>query len=173
MSRKRWRSAACSRSDVVQRHRFVPECVCRKVVYLLRAETEVSNGKPELDTTCEKDYIIEKDFDLRAYGIRDDELFDLVTSVATLTIEPRRESGYRILSVIVVRAFGLVPTSKENGMAPTELTLDEFGLELRSEDQKKVSVRVDIQTPDVKEDFDSWLADMRARHPCRASFGTI
>lgn len=147
---------------------FTPTVSAPEVVYLLRAETEASNGQPELDTTCEKNYIIEKDFDHQAYGIRDDELFDLVTSEATLTIEPRRESGYWVLSIIVARAFGLVPTSKENGMAPTELTLDEFGLELRSEGQKKISVRVDIQTPDVKEDFDSWLADMRARHPWNA-----
>lgn len=144
---------------------FTPTVSAPEVVYLLRAETKAAYGQPELDTTCEKDYIIEEDFDHRAYGIRDDERFDLVTSVATLTIEPRRESGYWILSVIVVRALGLVPTSKENGMAPTELTLDEFDLELRSEGQKKVSVRIDTQTSAVKQDFESWLADMRARHP--------
>lgn len=144
---------------------FTPTVSAPEVVCLLRAETKAAYGQPELDTTCEKDYIIEEDFDHRAYGIRDDERFDLVMSVATLTIEPRRESGYWILSVIVVRALGLVPTSKENGMAPTELTLDEFDLELRSEGQKKVSVRVDTQTSAVKQDFEGWLADMRARHP--------
>lgn len=144
---------------------FTPTVSAPEVVYLLSAETEATKGQPELDATCEKDYIIKEVFDHRAYSICDDERFDLVTSVATLTIEPRRESGYWVLSVIVVRALGLVPRSKENEMALTELTLDEFDLELRSEGQKKVSVRVDIQTPAVKQDFDSWLADMRVRHP--------
>ena len=147
---------------------FIPKVSAAEVVHLLQAETEATNGQPELGTTCEKDYIIQEDFDHRSYGIRDDERFDLVTLVATLTIEPRRESGYWVLSVRVVRALGLVPTSKEDGMTWAALTLDEFARELRSEGNKEVSVRVDIQTADVKQDFNSWLAEMRARHPWTA-----
>ena len=144
---------------------FILTASAPEIVRLLRAETETANGQPELDTTCEKDYIIEENFDHGAYGIRDEERFDLVTSIATLTIEPRRESGYWVLSVIVERAFGLTPMSEENRMSPTELTLDEFDVELHSVGKKTITVRVDTQTEVVKQDFDDWLADMRARHP--------
>jgi hypothetical protein len=144
---------------------FILTASAPEIVYLLRAETETTNGQPELDTTCGKDYIIAEDFDHGAYGMRDEERFDLVTSIATLTVEPRRESGYWVLSVIVERAFGLIPMSEENKMSPTELTLDEFDAELRSVGRKKITVRVDTQTTVVKQDFDDWLADMRARHP--------
>jgi len=51
----------------------------------------------------------------------------------------RRWRRYWVLSVIVVRAFELVPTSKESGMTLTELTLGEFDLELRSEGQKRLA----------------------------------
>jgi hypothetical protein len=66
-----------------------------EVVHLLRAETEVAHGAPELDIgAAEKEYVIEEDFDRSAYGIHDGKQFDLVTSITTLTIEPRVESGY-------------------------------------------------------------------------------
>ncbi len=139
-----------------------------ELVHLLRAETRAANGQPELDTTCGKDFIIEEDFDHGAYGIKDEESFDVVTSVSTLTIEPRRESGYWILSVVVERALGLVRTFDEGEMTPVELTLDEFEIELRSSRRKEVTVRLDVQTPEAKQDFDVWLADMRARHPWKA-----
>ena len=105
---------------------FIPALSASEVVHLLRAETKAANGQPEFNVTCEKDYMIEEDFDHHAYGIRDEERFSLVTSVATLTIEPRVESGYWILSVIVEGAFGLIATSEKNEMAFTELTLDDF-----------------------------------------------
>lgn len=136
-----------------------------EVVRLLRAETISASGQPELDTTCEKDFIIEEDFDHSAYGIKDEEWFDVVTSVATLTIEPRRESGYWILSIIVERALGLARTLDEGKMNAMELSLDEFEIDLRSARRKEVTVRLDVQTPEIKHDFDAWLADMRARHP--------
>jgi hypothetical protein len=144
---------------------FILALSASEVVHLLRDETKTAKGQPELNTTCEKDYIIEEDFDHRVYGIRDEEQFDLVTSVTTLTVEPRRESGYWILSVIVEREFGLVSTSEENEMTSTELTLDEFELELSAKGQKGITVRVITQASAVKRDFDYWLADMRVRHP--------
>jgi hypothetical protein len=58
--------------------------------------------------------------------------------------------------------------SEENKMSPTELTLDEFDVELRPVGQKKITVRVDTQTSVVKQDFDDWLAGMRARRPWKA-----
>jgi hypothetical protein len=139
-----------------------------EVVYLLQAETKTANGQPELNTTCNKDFIIEEDFDHSAYGIDADEQFDVVTSVATLTVEPRRENGYWILSVVVERALGLVRTFDESEMAPMGLTLDEFLIELRSARKKEITVRLDVETPEVKQDFDRWLSDMRVRHPWKA-----
>ncbi|MEO7207597.1 MAG: hypothetical protein ABI145_12605 [Steroidobacteraceae bacterium] len=139
-----------------------------EVTRLLRAETIAANGQPELDTTCEKDFRIEEDFDRNAYGIAKDEWFDLVTSMAVLTIEPRRESGYWILSVAVERVLGLVRTFDEGKMRHMALTLDEFELELRSARRKDVTVRLDVQTPEVKQGFDAWLAEMRTRHPWKA-----
>lgn len=147
---------------------FILALSATEVVHLLRAETKAANGRPELNTTCEKDYMIEEDFDHRAYGIRDEDRFDLATSVSTLTIEPRVESGYWILSTIVERSLGLVSMSDENKMAFTELTLDEFEIELRTVGRTKITVRVDTQTWAVKQDFDYWLAEMRARHPWKA-----
>jgi hypothetical protein len=144
---------------------FILALSAAEVVHLLQAETKAENGQPEFNTTCEKDYTIEEDFDHGVYGIRDEERFDLVTSVTTLTVEPRREGGYWVLSVVVERMFGLVSTSDENDMAPAELTLDEFTLDLQSIGQKTITVRVDTETSAVKKDFDYWLADMRARHP--------
>jgi hypothetical protein len=140
-----------------------------EIVRLLRAETITANGQPELNTTCEKDFIIEEDFDHSAYGIAEDEWFDVVTSETNLTIEPRRESDYWILSVMVERTLGLVRTLDEDKMSHMELSLEEFEIELRSARRKEVTVRLDIQTPDVKQDFDAWLADMRARHPSNAA----
>jgi hypothetical protein len=152
---------------------FILALSAAEVVHLLQAETKAENGQPEFNTTCEKDYTIEEDFDHGVYGIRDEERFDLVTSVTTLTVEPRREGGYWVLSVVVERMFGLVSTSDENDMAPAELTLDEFTLDLQSIGQKTITVRVDTETSAVKKDFDYWLADMRARHPWAGEAVTI
>jgi hypothetical protein len=58
--------------------------------------------------------------------------------------------------------------SEENKMSPTELTLDEFDVELCPVGQKKITVRVDTQTSVMKQDFDDWLTGMRARHPWKA-----
>lgn len=136
-----------------------------EIIHLLRAELAATGGQPELAITCEKDFIIEEDFDHTAYGIKkEEEHFDLVISVATLTVEPRREAGYWILSVVVERSLGLVPTFEITKMTPTQLTLDDFEIELRSARRKEITARLDVQTPDVKQDFDAWLADMRGRH---------
>ncbi len=147
---------------------FILKLPAAEVVHLLRAETKAAYGAPELDTAAEKEYVIEEDFDRSAYGLRDGEEFDLATSMATLTIEPRVESGYWILETIVERALGPVRTSQEDELARTELTLDEFAAELRSPGRKRVNVRLSVQTPGVRQDFDRWLGEMRARHPWKA-----
>lgn len=135
-----------------------------EVIKLLKAETLAARGQPELAVTCEKDFLIEEHFDHSAYGIAEDEWVDVVSSETILTIEPRRESGFWILSVIVERSLGLARTFDEIGMSHRNLTLDEFELELRSARRKEITVRLDVQTPEVKQDFDAWLAEMRARH---------
>ena len=136
-----------------------------EVLHLLNAERASAGGEPELKVTCEKDFIIEESFDHSQYGIRGDAWFDLATSIATLTIEPRRESGYWILSVTVERALGLVRSLDTRDMTPRQLTLSEFENELCSARRKEVTVRLEVQTSDIKQDFDRWLADMRTRHP--------
>lgn len=147
---------------------FILRLPAAEVVHLLRAETKAAYGAPELDTAAEKEYIIEEDFDRSAYGIHDGEEFDLVTSIATLTIEPRVESGYWILEAVIERALGPLRTSQEDELTRRELTLDEFAAELRSPGRKRVSVRLSVQTPGVRQDFDRWLGEMRARHPWKA-----
>jgi hypothetical protein len=49
-----------------------------EVLRLLRAETEEALGAPELNTSTNRDYLIEEEFNSNAYGIRDGEKFDLV-----------------------------------------------------------------------------------------------
>ena len=65
--------------------------------------------------------------------------------------------------------LGLVKTIDEGEMSPMELSLKEFEIELQSARQKEITVRLDVETPEVKQDFDAWLADMRARHPWRVA----
>lgn len=144
---------------------FVLALPASEVVHLLRAETKASLGAPELDTGAEKDYIIEEDFDRDAYGIVDGKDYDLVTSIATLSIEPRVEHGYWILETVVERVLGPMPVSEEDELAYTELTLDEFDKELRAPGRKRVSVRLHVETAAIREEFNRWLGEMRARHP--------
>lgn len=135
-----------------------------EVVRLLKAEIKMANGQPELNMSCEKDYVIEEEFDRVAYGISNGEDFDLVASVATLSVEPRVESGYWVMQVVVERVIGPVRTSEENEMSPGELTLKEFEDELHSAGQKRVRVRLLAQTAAVKKDFEHWLLEMRTKH---------
>lgn len=139
------------------------------VICLLKAETKSALGQPELNTTCAVDYVVERDFDRVPYNLPDDEAFSLVTSVATLTIEPRVEQDYWILFVIVERSLGPVPVSEDTKFTPHNLTFSEFESELRASGQKRVVVRLTVQTPDVKPDFGRWLFEMEAHHPAHAA----
>lgn len=145
---------------------FILAVPAAEVVHLLRAEMESAHGAPELDIGFpEKEYVIEEDFDRSAYGIHNGEQFDLVTSITTLTIEPRVESGYWILETVIERSLGPMSTSQEDELTRKDLTLDEFEGELRETGQKRVTVRLQVETSAIRQDFDHWLADMRARHP--------
>lgn len=136
-----------------------------EIVHLLRAEIETAHGAPELETAAEKEYLIEEDFDRSGYGIHDGMEFDLVTSIATLTIEPRVEKGYWILEATVERELGPIPNSEEDALMRSELTLEQFEAELGAPGRKRVIVRLYVETPVVRLDFDRWLADIRGRHP--------
>jgi hypothetical protein len=46
-----------------------------------------------------------------------------------------------------------------------DLTLDEFEEEFCATGPKQVSVRVSVQRPDVKQDFDRWYVEMRRIRP--------
>lgn len=144
---------------------YILKLPAAEIVRLLRAETKAAHGAPELHTAAEKEYIIEEDFDRRAYGIHDGEEFDLATAIATLTIEPRVEAGYWILETVIERALGPVRTSEEDELTRKELTLDEFEAELGAPGRKRVFVRLSVQTAAVRKDFDRWLDEMHARHP--------
>lgn len=72
---------------------------------------------------CKWEVPDEEDFDRSAYGIHNGEEFDLVTSIATLTIEPRVEMGYWILETVVECSLGLLRTSQEYELTRRELTL--------------------------------------------------
>lgn len=142
-----------------------------EVVRLLRAETEAAHGQPELNVSVWQEYVIEEQFERSAYSLHDGEEFDLVTAVAILSIEPRRERDYWTLRTIVERALGPVAARQEGAFARSEMTLDAFDAELRSTGSKLITVRLDAETVTAKEHFDRWLADMRARHPAAAPPG--
>lgn len=147
---------------------FILALPAAEVVHLLRAEMESAHGAPELDIGFpEQEYVIEEDFDRSAYGIHNGEQYDLVTSITTLTIEPRVESGYWILETVIERSLGPMSTSQEGELTRKELTLDEFEGEFREPGQKRVTVRLQVETSAIRQDFDRWLAEMRARHPWR------
>ena len=98
---------------------------------------------------------------------RKEEDLDLVTSITTLSIEPRVESGYWVLEAVVERPLGPVRTSKEGEFAFKESSLDEFEEELQRPGRKRILTRLQVQTPAVRQDFGRWLEQMQARHPRR------
>ena len=137
-----------------------------EVVHILRAETESAYGAPELNTSAWKEYEIEEEFDHALYGATTDgESIVLATSVATLTVEPRVERDYWILEAIISRTLGPFPIEHENGFSRVELTPTEFEAEMRSAGNKRMAVRLNVETPVAKQHFDSWLAEMRRKHP--------
>ncbi len=135
-----------------------------EVVSLLRAETRAAQGAPELAVAAHKEYLIQEDFDAAALGVDKPENVDFVSSMATLTIEPRVESGYWVLEALVERELGPVEKKAEYGMGPRSLSLDEFEAEVDAADVRSASVRLVTQTPEEKQDFERWLADARERH---------
>ncbi len=147
---------------------YILKLPAEQVVHLLRAEMKSAHGEPELNTSAKREYLIDEEFDHGAHGPGGEVEFDLVTSRAILSIEPRVESGYWILQILVERAFGPVPTFKARQLAFAELTLDEFEEELGSPGRKRITVRLHVQTPEIRDAFDRWLSEMQARHPWKS-----
>lgn len=94
------------------------------------------------------------------------EQFDLVKSVATLTIEPRVESGYWILEASVERVIGPVRISDEGQFAFKELSLDEFETEFHEpgDQHQRVITTLHVQMPEIRQEFSRWLEKMQMRH---------
>lgn len=147
---------------------YILKLPAEQVVHLLRAEMKSAHGEPELNRSAKKEYLIEEEFDHGAHGPGGEVEFDLVTSRAILSIEPRVESGYWILQILVEREFGPVPTFKARQLAFAELTLDEFEEELRGPGRKRITVRLHVQTPEIRDAFDRWLVEMQARNPWKS-----
>lgn len=136
-----------------------------EVVQLLHAELKCARGNSELSMATKKEYVIDEDFDLSAQDLYDRGELELLTSEATLSVEPRVESGSWMLQIIVEREIGPIRASEERQMAFANLTLDEFEDELRRAGRKRVVVRLLVPKPEMRMEFRRWLAEMRSRHP--------
>jgi hypothetical protein len=142
-----------------------------EVVRLLRAEIDAAQGAPELYLGGQEDFLIEENFDRRAYGLDDASEYDLVTVEATLTVEPRVERDYWILSLVYRKELGLQLTKDEDAFFGGELTLDEFETRFLAPGDGVVGVRLDVETPEAKRHFDRWWADLNERYPPEAHAG--
>lgn len=136
----------------------------KEVVRVVRAETDATGGQPELYENAWQDYVIEEDYDRRAYGLEDGEQYDLVSVDAVLKIEPRLEQNYWVLSVEAQKQIGPRVIEDEAGLIGAELTLEEFEANFLTPGDSDVVVRLNAQTPEAKKHFDSWWAGIRERH---------
>jgi hypothetical protein len=139
-----------------------------EVVRLLRAEIDAAQGQPELYLAGWEDFLIEEDFDRRAYGLDDGSGYDLVAVEARLTVEPRIERDYWMLSLVCTKELGPQLTADEDAFFGGELTLDEFEQRFLAAGDGVLRVRLDVETPQAKQHFDRWWADLNARHPRNA-----
>jgi hypothetical protein len=139
-----------------------------EVIRLLRAEIDAAQGQPELYLAGWEDFLIEEDFDRRAYGLDDGSGYDLVAVEARLTVEPRIERDYWMLSLVYRKDLGPQLTADENAFFGGELTLDEFEKRFLAPGDGVVRVRLDVETPRAKRHFDCWWSDLNTRHPCEA-----
>ena len=80
---------------------FVLKLPLAEIINLVRFESSQAYGAPELNMMARREYLIEEDFDHKAHGLQEGHDFDLVTSISTLTIEPRVESGYWVLESVI------------------------------------------------------------------------
>jgi hypothetical protein len=142
-----------------------------EVVRLLRAEIAAAQGQPELYLAGREDFLIEEDFDRRAYGLDDGSGYDLVTAEATFTVEPRVERDYWMLSLVYSKELGPRLTGDEDAYFGSELTLDEFEPRFLLQGEGVLRVRLEVETPEAKRHFDRWWAELNARHPRAGQLG--
>jgi hypothetical protein len=135
-----------------------------EIVGLMRAQTSNVEEAQDFYVSAWKEYIAEEEFDRNAYDIHDGADYDLVTALVTLTFEPYVGLNRWILTVVVESQLGPVTRREEEKFARTELTLDEFEAEVKSSGKKRITVRLDAETPLAKRHFHQWLADVRARY---------
>jgi len=135
------------------------------VVRVVRAEIDATGGQPEFYENAWQDYVIEEDYDRRAYGLQDGGQYDLVSVDAVLNVEPRLEQNYWVLSVVAHKEVGPRVIEDEDALIGAELSLDEFEAEFLSPGGIDIVVRLNAQTREAKQHFDSWWADLSERHP--------
>lgn len=134
------------------------------VVRLLKAELTATDRQPELYYSAWEDYLIEEDFDRRRLGVTDSVDYHLVSVDAVLNIEPRLEQNYWTLKVIAHRDVGPQKINDAAALIGAKLTLEQFAA-LLADRANSVTVRLDVATPFALEHFNTWLTELRARHP--------
>jgi hypothetical protein len=75
--------------------------------------------------------------------------------------------------VIVERSRGPLDARDEVKLGRTEIDQDEFGTALSANGGKRITVRLDFETPLAKQHFDHWLMDMCRHHPDAPDQGAI
>ncbi|MDE2583566.1 MAG: hypothetical protein KGL52_18170 [Rhodospirillales bacterium] len=140
-----------------------------EIIRLIRAEAAASGGQPEFYVSAYHDYVIEEDYDRAAYGVGGDARRDLVTAEAVLSVEPRLEQNYWVLSIVVRQELGPQAIDDENALLGVPLTVDAFRARFLTPDAGKVSVRLAVRTPQARAHFDRWWAELNARHAPGAS----
>ncbi len=135
-----------------------------EIVDLVRAQTSDLQEAQDFYVSAWKEYIAEEEFDRNVYGIHDGADYDLVTALPTMTFEPHVGLNCWILTVVVELQLGPLTRQDEEKLVRTELTLDEFAAEVKASGKKRITVRLDAETPLAKRHFYQWLERMRARH---------
>lgn len=134
-----------------------------EIIGLVRAEMSNSQDAQDFYVSALQEYVVEEEFDRKAYGIKNGADYDLVTGLASLVFEPHLSFNGWTLTVSVESNLGPLKRQEEAKLERRELTLDEFDRELSNPGKKRVTVRLDHETPFAKEEFHHWLKEARAR----------
>lgn len=136
----------------------------QEIVRWVKEEKRDAGGYLDFYEEAEVEYMIEEDFDRKAYGIRDGEDYDLISFKAVLDIEPRVEQNYWILQVQVTEVLGPRRKFEEEPLETRPLTVEEFESAFLPLGKATVIVKVWTETPNAKEHFDDWFARMKSKH---------
>lgn len=135
-----------------------------EIVRWIKEEKSQAAGHLDFFVAAEVDYTVEEEFDRKAYGIEDGEEYDLVSFKAVLDVEPRVERNYWVLQVQVAESLGPRKKFEEEPFAFRELTVDAFERDFLSLGEATVTVKVWTETPNAREHFDDWFAQMKSKH---------